>query len=218
MGGSQSPGMRSPDAFGTGVCGPIASAQIPPGRYRQAQRYCGNRRLVHCRSPLLQTHKASVIIARRRPKKSGAGRNDQIGSRKGSSHARDDDRYPSFNFAQHSRCGTRSGPAVSEPDDAATRIGRHGVPAGAGRPSSTDGTLATALSAQGRGLHQTAGDRSVGASSENLHQLLSRCGRHAAKELQRLITLLHRRLIDIHLVAHLPEFLRHLRHALFSCE
>ena len=66
MGGSQSPGMRSPDAFGTGVCGPIASAQIPPGRYRQAQRYCGNRRLVHCRSPLLQTHKASVIIARRR--------------------------------------------------------------------------------------------------------------------------------------------------------
>ncbi|MGB8640264.1 MAG: hypothetical protein WCD30_19310 [Pseudolabrys sp.] len=77
------------------------------------------------------------------PKKSGAGRNDQIGSRKGSSHARDDDRYPSFNFAQFSRCGTRSGPAVSEPDDAVTRIGRHGVPAGAGRPSSTDGTLAT---------------------------------------------------------------------------
>ena len=33
--------------------------------------------------------------------------------------------------------------------------------------------------------------------------------------LQRLIALLHRRLIDIHLAAHLPEFLRHLRHALF---
>ncbi len=59
----------------------------------------------------------------------------------------DDDRYPSFNFAQHSRCGARPGPAVSEPDYAATRIGRHCVPTGAGRSPSTDRTLAAAFSA-----------------------------------------------------------------------
>ena len=202
MSGSQSRGVRSPEAFGASVCGLITPAQIYPLSVPIIANAQGKRH----------------YYAAAYPKKPGAGRNDQIGSRKGSSHARDDDRYPSFNFAQHSRCGTRPGPAVSEPDYAATRIGRHCVPTGAGRSPSTDRTFAAALSAQGRGLHQTAGDRSVGASSENLHQLLSRCGRHAAKELQRLITLFHRRLIDIHLVAHLPEFLRHLRHALFSCE
>ena len=202
MSGSQSRGVRSPEAFGASVCGLIAPAQIYPLSVPIIANAQGKRH----------------YYAAAYPKKPGAGRNDQIGSRKGSSHARDDDRYPSFNFAQHSRCGARPGPAVSEPDYAATRIGRHCVPTGAGRSPSTDRTFAAALSAQGRGLHQTAGDRSVGASSENLHQLLSRCGRHAAKELQRLITLFHRGLIDIHLVAHLPEFLRHLRHALFSCE
>jgi len=103
-------------------------------------------------------------------KKPEARRNDQIGSRKGGSHARDDDRYPSFNFAQHCRGGTGPGPAVSEPNAAATRIGRHGVPAGAGWPPSTDGAFVAALCAQGRG-RQTAA-RSAGADSENLHQLL----------------------------------------------
>ena len=117
MSGSQSPGMRSPEAFGAGVCGLIAPAQIYPLSVPIIAKAQGKRH----------------YYAAAYPKKPGAGRNDQIGSRKGSSHARDDDRYPSFNFAQHSRCGTGPEPAVSEPDDAATGIGRNGVPAGAGR-------------------------------------------------------------------------------------
>ena len=67
-------------------------------------------------------------------------------------HARDDDRYNSYNFAQYCRCGTRPGPAVSKPDDAATGIGGHSDSTGAGWSPSTDGALASARCAQGRGL------------------------------------------------------------------
>ena len=97
-------------------------------------------------------------------------RNDRIGSRKGGSHARDDDRCSRFNFAQHCRYGPGPGPAVSGPNSASAGIGRHDNSAGAGWPSSADRALAAAFGAQGRGC-QTA-TRSVGADSENLHELL----------------------------------------------
>src|ERR1044071_6024586 len=78
---------------------------------------------------------------------------------KGFSHARDDDRYSSFNFTQHCCYGPGPEPAVPEPDDASAGIGRHGKSAGTGRPPSTDGALAAALSAQRRG--RQTGARSV---------------------------------------------------------
>src|SRR5262245_44593582 len=110
-------------------------------------------------------------------KKPGVRCNDRIGSRKGDSHARDDDRCIGYNFAQHCRGCTGSGPAVAEPVDAATsRIAWHDRPASAGWPSSADGALASAFCAQGRGLHQTAGGRPLGAYSKHLQELLRTSG------------------------------------------
>src|SRR4029078_8481415 len=78
-------------------------------------------------------------------KKPGSRRNDQIGSRKGGSHARDEDRYSRFNFTQHCRYGPGPGSAVSEPDDASTGIGRHDNSAGSRWPYSCDGACTAAL-------------------------------------------------------------------------
>jgi hypothetical protein len=58
------------------------------------------------------------------PEKLGAGRNDRIGSRKGSSHARDNDRSPGVNSAEHCRRSTGPEQGFTWPRDAAAGIGR----------------------------------------------------------------------------------------------